>query len=354
MKPFAVFLDCAFGVVWRHRPKITAFKSILVVGSTLLSSCSLVTSTDGLADDPPAETGGAGAAGIAGSAGGGTGGASGTGAGGTGATTGGAGAGAGGSMAGSAGAGGCAQPCVIELAEGRSNPLGITANSTHVYWVERGTAGIYRVGIDGGDPERVDDFSDGFSDGYDVAVDETYLYWSQRETGNMYKRPLGGGPVTLEYTVFCGKAAYLAVRAGLMAATDNRDAADTIGLGTVVYGGEIVSAVEERAQGISILGDQVFWIRGTGTLATANITMVPNPTITDWTTLAGASAISVIDDQVFWLRDNQALVETMLSSGQTSTLVDNGLSFGSGDVVATANAVYWTESTNGRVRKLKR
>jgi hypothetical protein len=70
---------------------------------------------------------------------------------------------------------------ITTLAANQDAPYGIAVNSTHVYWVNRNSATLMKVGRNGGMPELLVETDGGAPLG--VAADDRQAYWSQR-SGN--------------------------------------------------------------------------------------------------------------------------------------------------------------------------
>ncbi len=82
---------------------------------------------------------------------------------------------------------------VTTLASGLNDPVSVTVDRTHVYWVDGYDGTVNDVPLRGG---SVTTLASGLNDPVSVAVDSTHVYWANLTDGTVNEVPLGGGTVT--------------------------------------------------------------------------------------------------------------------------------------------------------------
>ncbi len=296
--------------------------------SSLLTSCLLVTSLDGL------EGPSSGTAGLSGTAG-------------TDTTVGGSSGAAGnGGQLGDASPQG-PFPVIVD------RPIaiyGIAVTSTDLYWVEGPSGGVYRAstGGNGADAVRLVMTLNAF----DVAVDDAYLYWT--EGNSLWRQARADGSAAMQWPGG-GHTQYLAV-GGLGRVYISNSFEGNI----VVFNGvrsDALYLTEPQASGMAADGENIFWARGAPVgLRQGSATgsqPFDLPPLTDVTRITGVAADATY---VYWIEDN-IRVKKLRRNPTTlpGTVCQAPQEIGDGnDIVVDAEWVYFSEPANHRISKCRR
>jgi len=316
--------------------------------SSLLTSCLLVTSLDGL--EGPAS----GTAGVSGTAG-------------TDLTT------VGGSGSGGEPSDAPVTPVVFQdrrAVQGGGIPIGIALADADVYWVERMPVGILRAPKNGSAaPVHVDTLTDSLPMGlFDVAVDSTSIYWSTSSYIVRYKPRDSGSEATANDYFSAGvPTAYLALgEPGNLYATDYTPGG---GGGNVIWGTLNTAqrawmATTGPVTGIAWCANRLYWGLKQSNIAGAqvdgsNISPPNEGVVIDQISVSGVACDS---EYIYWIDDNRVVRSKNISSGVLKDLYvyspqpEDGIptDSGVGDIAVDIDWIYFTQPATKRIYKLSK
>jgi sugar lactone lactonase YvrE len=266
-------------------------------------------------------------------------------------------------------------PAPIVLAEGQSQPWGLTTDATHVYW---GTFGgtVARVAKTGG---AVEVLVTGEELRRGAAVDATNVYWLAQD-GRVRSAPRDGGaavtavdpldPATPAGLLLDGNTIYWTTMSGLHRATLPGGTAERLSSGDggfhlALAGTEVLwitsnevratagmttrsIATANRIEGVAVCGTTVYFNDNMdGTVHSAPLAGGGTST-TIATAQVSPFGIACDDDRVYWTSSyGGAVVELrLLIPGAAPEVISQGLAFPT-DIVADDDGIFWLDGTGG-------
>jgi hypothetical protein len=244
----------------------------------------------------------------------------------------------------------------VNIASDQNSPLGISVSSIpkhadYVFWVNQSPPSLWRARKDGSSPEPQAMTTGLVQIPFDIAVDENYLYWSEVKDRQVYRRPLDGGGMRMSWRQPGSDAGFIDVEAPEVYVSTYEPASSqgVIATGIVLYMGPFVGG------GLAVRSQVIYWIRQESN------TIVKGPSTgggLDITTEVAktserAMGLAVDREHVYWIEGSRLLMRAPVSGNATPTTVyEARTTFGDSDVAVDDSAIYWTEQKNGLVRRL--
>jgi hypothetical protein len=241
---------------------------------------------------------------------------------------------------------------VTLLASGLSNPTGLAADATSVYWTDTATGRVLKIASNGSASSPTT-LATGMTNPAGIALDSTYVYFSEGGTGSTTIRyvPKSGGSVT---TLVSGltSVARIAADANNLYWTD--PVGGTIRSMTKNGGTATVLATDPNSPtGIAIDSTNVYW---TQMVKPGNVMAVPLTGGTVLTLGSPTNAPGVASDGtfVFWTQyayTAGSVESNYIGPGAVPTVLVTNLN-SPNDLALDSASVYWTELYSGNVKQM--
>jgi len=242
----------------------------------------------------------------------------------------------------------------VVVADGQSEPAGITVDDASVYWVNVANKSLKRMPKTGGAQERLDVAADGVTDPFDVAVDGSYLYWSERSGTEVFRKPLAGGAKE-HVTWGVGACAFLAIGGGLVFVSDFRSDDPSIGhiVSSPVEGsnGMLIYQNQPLAAGLDAVGAELFWARAEPDSIMRG-TFDGGPSSTMVTATGTISGLAYDGSKLYWIEEEQRVMSAELGMATPETFYGGAPGAGMTDLAVDDSSIWWSERGTGIIARL--
>ena len=248
------------------------------------------------------------------------------------------------------------QATATTLFDSQSEPVGVFADGTYVYWVAGSPRALLRGPRDGGDPTKIvhlDDINQPVTEAFDLVVDGTYVYWTKR-SGSVLRRALDGG---VNETCFDAgtSAGFIALLGPTVFLTDYRlDGTGSVFRGTCGQAPITLFASQPRSTGIATSatnGGHVFWGRNTNDQIDFGDLEGGAPSLLR--SIVGAvGGVATDGAAVYWVQESQRIMRFELATQTIHELYEESAAFGDGDIAVDDSWVYWSETANSVIRRV--